>query len=888
MLKYTDISTNIHQVKVRYKILCYCWRIGVVILSLSISNAVAFPQVDATRILQTDISLVWLDDFRDFPRLWEGNTTNFTVDESVVPFRLHQITDSGSGTNSIFRNSTVFYGKWEFSVHFDGFSTSNQNRVKFWLIKPTFTGPDGIIVRIGENGSTKRIRLLHVDDEGNEQTIIASTSPLPDGVVTIDVNVEHSQIGEWILSYKFNKSDDFQVDSAFYEASLIKKGTFIGLTSEFTRTRVDKFSFGPIRLSKFPLFFERVEITNNENIRLLFSENLPLNFGEGLSISIKNYPGSITTTTQNNAINLQLSTPLDGGNWILNLNGLSEPDLHYELEPLQIQFSVTDRARLFDIVINEFIPKPTTEPGLIELLNTSPKLLNLNNWTLGIGTRENKIYYSNPINPGDLILIGPDQPPNGNASNTHYINLDLVDLPKTQGSIWISSDESVLIDSVRYDREWSDKIADGLSLEKINPSYIGIDKQNWKTHTHSNSFGIENEAINSELFDLKLLSAIIEQDSVFVRFNYHTQNSSDTSIKIRGSEINNYGWNVWTGNKLKFKSENSDWIHQESTFLEIDGISLFGDDTSQTFTIEIAHPPEKDDLTINEILYDPIKDRYSSYNDQSEFIEIKNHRPYKISLKNMIIRDGIDKFGKYRSWMPENSLDWSVPGHDYAVIFADTAFSIENAQLIQFFQVEIDQKWGQVRSSTLGLVTSGREVILSDINGLAFDSVFYSPEMHHPLVRETKGRSLEKIENLSTSTGSKWTTSASIRGGTPGEMNSNTIPIDASNSEKMVQLHPNPFSPDQDGLNDVTIISISLKEPGYLLRMSVFDRFGYKIGDLIRDEIIGTSFSTFWDGTDSSGNLLGTGVYIIWISAIHRENKSELNFKKPVVLVRKK
>ena len=126
---------------------------------------------------------------------------------------------------------------------------------------------------------------------------------------------------------------------------------------------------------------------------------------------------------------------------------------------------------------------------------------------------------------------------------------------------------------------------------------------------------------------MKLLSAIVEQDSVFVRFNYHTQNSYDTSIKIRDSEINTYEWNIWTGKKLTFKSENSNWIHQESTFLEINGISLFGDDTSLPLIIEVAHPPEKDDLTINEILYYPIKDRYSSYNYQSEFIEIKNHRP---------------------------------------------------------------------------------------------------------------------------------------------------------------------------------------------------------------------------------------------------------------------
>lgn len=580
---------------------------------------------------------------------------------------------------------------------------------------------------------------------------------------------------------------------------------------------------------------------------------------------------SISNSSDANALNspslLQTDISLD---WQLDFNPLLE------------------QPELFDIVINEFIPRPTTESGYIELLNISPKQLNLNKWILGIGNNKITIDYTQPINPGDIIIIGPEAPTNTHGINTHYVNLDYKNLPKTQGSIWISSNEAVLIDSIRYDRIWSDKILDGRSLEKVAPSYIGVDVQNWIPHPFSNSFGFENDALDSQSFELELLSAVVEQDSIIVRFNYHIQDNSDSSIKVRGAKITNYDWNLWNGSELKFKLADINWVQNESAYLEVDDINIFGDEAMLSFEIEIAHPPAKGDLTINEILYHPIKDRYASFNDQSEYVEIKNHRPFKISLKNIIIRDGLDKFGKYRSWTPINSVDWSVPGHDYAVIFADTASNVEDAQLMQFFEIDSDHSWGQVKSSTLGLVISGREIFLTDKNGMAFDSVFYSPEMHHPLVRDTKGRSLEKIENLATSTGTKWSTSAHILGGTPGEMNSNNIPNDESHNKSALQIQPNPFSPDHDGLNDVTVINLSLNEPGYLIRMSIFDRYGYRINDLINDEIIGTNYSTYWDGTDSSGNLLGTGVYIIWINAIHRENKSELNYKKPLVLVRKK
>src|SRR5690606_16139702 len=136
---------------------------------------------------------------------------------------------------------------------------------------------------------------------------------------------------------------------------------------------------------------------------------------------------------------------------------------------------------------------------------------------------------------------------------------------------------------------------------------------------------------------------------------------------INGVPISDPTWTIWKGNELKFQLNDISWIQKYQAYLEVENIKYVGDSIGHRFRTEIAHPPVEGDLTINEVLYHPIKDRYSHYSDQSEFIEIKNHRPYKISLSTIKIRDGIDKFGKYRSWIPKNSLDWSVLANDYAV-----------------------------------------------------------------------------------------------------------------------------------------------------------------------------------------------------------------------------
>src|SRR5690606_26144853 len=113
MLKYTEISSNLYQAKLRYKILTYCWRISIIALSVNYYN---IDHVFAQDANQNEISLVWEDDFREFQTVWSGDILNFSTDLSQTPIRLNQISDSGNGTNSIFKPSVIFFGKWEFSI----------------------------------------------------------------------------------------------------------------------------------------------------------------------------------------------------------------------------------------------------------------------------------------------------------------------------------------------------------------------------------------------------------------------------------------------------------------------------------------------------------------------------------------------------------------------------------------------------------------------------------------------------------------------------------------------------------------------------------------------------------------------------------------------------
>jgi hypothetical protein len=188
--------------------------------------------------------------------------------------------------------------------------------------------------------------------------------------------------------------------------------------------------------------------------------------------------------------------------------------------------------------------------------------------------------------------------------------------------------------------------------------------------------------------------------------------------------------------------------------------------------------------------------------------------------------------------------------------------------------------------SDLGLINTGELILLKDVKGNVIDSVWYSDKWHNKNFSLTKNVSIEKINpNLSSNDSKNWSSSVNIVGATPGEQNSvYTVNL---NKESNISVSPNPFSPDEDGFEDFTIINYKIKQPTAQTRIKIFDSKGRLVRTLTNNFSSGSSGSIIFDGKDDDGNILRIGIYIIFFEALNDNSGIVENMKTVVVVARK-
>lgn len=826
----------------------------------------------------------WSDDFRLYPEFWSGDTSHFNLESNW----LRQTTDSGGGQNQICRQSYITFGYWEFSVLFDGFATSNQNRSQIWLAKNNALPDHGIMVRVGENGSNKHIRLFYVDEGGRQNEILRSANLFTGTTQMIKITVSYTTDHIWRLEAQIDDDPtistygEFKIPDSFYSDSFCYQ-------TIFTSTRTDRYGFGPVIIERESVFVKKIEILNDRTYRMIFSENIESNNIDVISIHNTSIGDGKIIEIKGNSIWFSTDSPLTGGTHIFTVSGLMDPITGSESDPISIELLISDSADLFDIIIHEFTPRPdNNQDRFIEFFNRSDKTLSIDKWTIGRSTQAISVNYSSPILPGDLIVIGPNFSTNTYKNGVHTIHASIPVLARTQDVIWIKTDTDILIDSLHYNSSWGARLQNNRSVERINPDYIGMDPLNWTTHPDSDSKGQVNSNHNAEPVSIEAVSAFESDNSYEIVFNRYITFTPESRLTLNGTPVTRWEWTVWKGNIITIPKHSMNVSDNIAIWLDISDLNHFTTGEKISKLIEIGRRPDPGDVLINEILYQPHQERYSTFPDQSEFVELHNTRPYKITLRDMVIRDAIDKNGQSRAIEPVLNDLWMVEAFGYAVMVPDTVSNIENSRLAKFFGINPDHSWARADRSTLSLTSTGRDVILAYKDGIVIDSVRYFPTLHHPLIRDTRGISLERVEGLPESQTPKWTSSADVLGATPGSKNSNIYLSNNMTNDEQMSIHPNPFSPDLDGHDDVTVIDVTLQDPGYMVRLTIYDRYGHPRKVLINDVIAGSTLSVSWDGTNDIGNLLSTGVYILHLHARSEEKRNEINIKKPIVLVRKK
>lgn len=278
----------------------------------------------------------------------------------------------------------------------------------------------------------------------------------------------------------------------------------------------------------------------------------------------------------------------------------------------------------------------------------------------------------------------------------------------------------------------------------------------------------------------------------------------------------------------------------------------------------VSVPPSVGDLKISEILFNP-------YTGGSDFVEVYNDSEKYIAIQGLIISN-VDK--------EESKIIQSdrvlLPG-EYLCITEDKDFLVER------YTSAVDSNIIENDLPSFNNENGNVSLLHTSMSMTVIDTYDYNEDDHFALIDDNNGVSMERI---SFQTGSEvrdnWHSAASSVGfATPGKKNSNAISNTASG--ETFSLLNSTFSPNQDGQDDVLVMSYELDKAGYVANIWIYDDEGFEIKQLANNESLGANGIITWDGTDAESNISSLGIYIIVIDLFHPDGDTQ-NFKKVCVL----
>ncbi len=399
---------------------------------------------------------------------------------------------------------------------------------------------------------------------------------------------------------------------------------------------------------------------------------------------------------------------------------------------------------------------------------------------------------------------------------------------------------------------------------------IEICQQNGEKHTtlinvKNNSFVEDSIPLGGFTFNIRLLLANN-------KLTLYYKNFSATDFELLGS--------------CNIKSEYTEggYVSVMVKHTKPNGFNYFFDDlncqgdyekpTISTDTIDTPQPytqSDIQDLVINEVMYDP------SENGQ-EYVEVYNFSDNSILLDGMSITNKDEKgFFRKGNFFPENS--YALP-HSYITLCKDA----DSLRLFHHFttnDIAYSTTW------TRALPNGKGEVFLLDAEGNVVDSMQYNDNMHHIMLSETKGISLERINpQLPGYEPSTWHSAAKDADyATPSRPNSQLTELSTETEEKTVWLENESFSPNNDGYEDLLIINYQLPEIGYTANFTIFTPSGLPLAKITHNDLLSYSGTILWDGRTSNNSIVPIGVYVLFCDFTNATIGKSIRKKLPFAVV---
>ena len=414
--------------------------------------------------------------------------------------------------------------------------------------------------------------------------------------------------------------------------------------------------------------------------------------------------------------------------------------------------------------------------------------------------------------------------------------------------------------------------------EFFNASKTTIDVRNWKVSDVS-----PDEKVGVILGDSTIIKPgeyfVVSRDSIpsapnntkqfIVKFG--SLSSKEDGIVLsdfRGQTIDSLFYNsdfpLLRGRSLERRSFNDATNTPLNWLFCLDSSGNTLGSKNSTLRLKMAKPKS---IVINEIMFETSA-------DESEYIELIN-----VSGKAVDVGGWTIKTGNNKNFVLSYKFKKIEPS-DYFVFAADSGI---------FGKFNLEKNEGRIaicNSSNFSLSNQDGVIVLCDAFANTVDSVHYFSSWGNRNILNTKNKSLEKLNpTFESNIGANWSTCVSALGGTPLARNSIFTP--KSQTESGIKISPNPFSPDEDGFEDFTVISYKLKTPVAQILLRIFDDHGRLVRTLAVNKAAASEGQIVFDGKADDGSTLGMGMYIVLLEAVGVQDKTLETLKDVVVIAHK-
>jgi len=511
------------------------------------------------------------------------------------------------------------------------------------------------------------------------------------------------------------------------------------------------------------------------------------------------------------------------------------------------------------IVINEIQPYPVgDEPEWVELFNPQDTEVTLKNIYLHDKTGRAAVSELKISAKGFAILVKDSAALVEKRKipiSTPIYKISLPSLNNTIESVFLTTKDSLIIDSIYYDVKWS---AQGVSIERLNPDIPATNNSNLKRceHPDSATCGFTNSIVPLDV-DAKVQRVKIDSANTTLIIQVTNSgksvvNSLQVQLQIAKQTVKQFTRQVLTIQDTAEFRINIDSLYvftKRFGVTSITAIVIAPNDSrnlNDTITTSVYIAPSIGSLLINEFMFEP-------QSGGSEFIEFYNTTSDTLYLDGMILHDASTTSLQVASILV-------APPKGYCVLATDSSFFTQFPTLRNHPNVLIQK-------SSFSLNSDGDAISLRTPYNKEIDFLYYSSKWHLPDIATTKGKSLEKLSpTLSSNSQSSWTTCAVSEGSTPSVINSVARELPTAT---VLTATPNPFSPRSTvGSKQTTLLSYSLPFKQAHITTSVFDVNGRIIKTILNNQFTASTGTFVWDGRNNENFALASGAYIVFIEAV--------------------